>query len=304
MLPLEQDWANMSKQIIEIKDLTFNYGVSKGVQNVNLSINEGEIFGFLGENGAGKTTTIRCMMNILIQQQGEIIINGHSVSRDDFSYKEEIGYLPGELIIPDNYKVKDFFAYLATLRTKEITRLNEVVELFDIPLNKKIKQLSKGNKQKLGIALALMHDPKILILDEPSSGLDPLLQQQLYKLLLQEKANGKTIFFSSHNLDEVQKICDRVAIIRDGEIVTVEDVKDLAKDVTRKIYAKVKNLDQSKLSNYTYYVDPDTEEVAIEVTSSKELNEIMDILQDMELLDLNYPPASLESFFLSKYRSN
>jgi ABC-2 type transport system ATP-binding protein len=294
----------MSKQIIEINDLTFYYGEQKGIENLSLKINEGEIFGFLGENGSGKTTTIRCMMNILIQQAGEIIIDGQTISRDDFSYKEEIGYLPGELNIPDNYRVKDFFYYLKTLRKKEITRLDEIVTLFDIPMDKRIKQLSKGNKQKLGLAIAMMHDPKILILDEPSSGLDPLLQQQLYKVLLDEKARGKTIFFSSHNLDEVQRICDRVAIIRDGHLVTIEDVKNLAKDIPRRLVAKVGKIDETKLKNFQYSVDKDTEEITIDVTPENSLSNIMDALKEMELLDLNYPPASLESFFLDKYRGD
>ena len=294
----------MSNKIIEINDLTFYYGEQKGIENLNLKINEGEIFGFLGENGSGKTTTIRCMMNILIQQAGDIIIDGQIVSRDDFSYKEEIGYLPGELNIPDNYRVKDFFDYLTTLREKEVTRIDELVELFGIPMDKRIKQLSKGNKQKLGIVIALMHDPKILILDEPSSGLDPLLQQQLYKLLLGEKEKGKTIFFSSHNLDEVQRICDRVAIIREGHLVTIEDVKDLSKDIPRRLVAKVGKIDEPKLNGFQYFIDNDTKEITIDVTPENSLSNIMDVLKEMELLDLNYPPASLESFFLDKYRSD
>ncbi len=295
----------MSKNIIEIDDLTFSYGKQRGVKNLSFTIPEGEIFGFLGENGSGKTTTIRCIMNILIPQRGIIKIDGTTISRKDSSYKEEIGYLPGEIHIPDNYKVKDFFAYLTTLRKKEITRLDEIVELFDIPLNKKIKQLSHGNKQKLGIAIALMHDPKVLILDEPSSGLDPLLQQELYELLLREKAKGKTIFFSSHNLDEVQKICDQVAIIREGSLVTIENVKDLATVVARKLTAKVKKIDESKLTAFeNCIVDLETNEVTIYVTPQNSLSNIMEVLKEMDLLDLNYPPASLESFFLNKYRSH
>jgi ABC-2 type transport system ATP-binding protein len=295
----------MPKHIIEIQDLNFYYGKDRGVKNLSFKINEGEIFGFLGQNGAGKTTTIRCIMNILIPQSGSIKIDGAMISRKDSSYKEEIGYLPGEIHIPDNYKVKDFFAYISTLRQKKITRLDEIVKLFDIPLNKRIKQLSHGNKQKLGIAIALMHDPKILILDEPSSGLDPLLQQELYELLLREKEKGKTIFFSSHNLDEVQKICDRVAIIRDGSLVTIENVKDLAIVVSRKLTAKVAKIDESKLKEFeNYQIDAEKKEVTIYVTPQNSLSNIMAVLKEMELLDLNYPPASLESFFLDKYRSN
>ncbi|MHA1673942.1 MAG: ABC transporter ATP-binding protein [Promethearchaeota archaeon] len=294
----------MSKHIIEINDLTFSYGKQRGVKNLSFKIPEGEIFGFLGQNGSGKTTTIRCIMNILIPQTGSIKIDGKTISRKDSSYKEEIGYLPGEINIPDNYKVKDFFAYLTSLRKKKITRLDEMVKLFNIPLNKKIKQLSHGNKQKLGIVIALMHDPKILILDEPSSGLDPLLQQELYDLLLKEKKKGKTIFFSSHNLDEVQKICDKVAIIRDGTLVTIENVKDLATVVARKLVAKVRKIDESKLKAFeNCEVDLEKNEVKIYITPQNSLSNIMDVLKEMELLDLDYPPASLESFFLDKYRS-
>ena len=288
--------------IIEIKDLSFYYGDQMGIEGLTLNIEKGEIFGFLGENGAGKTTTIRCMMSILVNQVGEIVIDGKKVMRSDLSYKEEIGYLPGELYIPDNYRVKDFLQYMMTLHKKPSTRVDELVQRFDIPTHKRIKQLSKGNKQKLGIALALMHDPKVLILDEPSSGLDPLLQQELYTLLLEEKEKGKTIFFSSHNLDEVQRICDRVAIIRKGVLVTIEDVKDLSKDVTRKLKAKVTNIKEDLLKGFDYSVDKENSEVTVMVPGGSSLSSIMEVLKEMDLLDLDYPPASLETYFLDKYR--
>ncbi len=286
--------------MIEISDLCFSYGEQIGIDGLNLEIEEGEIFGFLGENGAGKTTTIRCMMSILVHQSGSIRINGSVVDRGDLSYKEEVGYLPGELSIPESYKVRDFFKYMASLRTKPTSRLDEIVRRFDIPMDKRVKQLSKGNKQKVGIALALMHDPKVLILDEPSSGLDPILQQELYNLLHEEKEKGKTIFFSSHNLDEVQRICDRVAIIRQGKLVSVEDVRDLAKDVSRKLIARVEQVKEDLLSGFEYSVSGT--EITVQV-GGQSLSAIMDALKEMNLLDLNYPPASLETYFLEKYRS-
>ena len=265
---------NASEEIIVIENLTKRYGTEMGIENLNLTIRKGEIFGFLGQNGAGKTTTIRCMLNILIPNSGKIAIEGVEVSRDTSELKENIGYLPGEWYIPGGYKVSNFLEYMAVLRKRPSIRMQEMVERFKLPINKKIKQLSKGNKQKMGIVLAFMHDPDVLILDEPTSGLDPLLQQEVYDLLIEEKKRGKTIFFSSHNLDEVQKICDRVAIIREGHLVSIERVSELAEKIPRKLIASFYEIEKSafdKLGSKVHNFNPDLKEIEIDISNGDSL---------------------------------
>ncbi|MHA2250043.1 MAG: ABC transporter ATP-binding protein [Candidatus Kariarchaeaceae archaeon] len=295
------------QNIIVISDLTKYYGSEVGIENLSLEINKGEIYGFLGQNGAGKTTTIRCILNILIPDTGKVTVNGTEINRDNSEIKENMGYLPGEWYIPGGYKVGKFLEYIATLRKNPSHRMQEMVERFKLPINKKIKQLSKGNKQKMGIILAFMHDPEILILDEPTSGLDPLLQQEVYDLLLEEKKRGKTIFFSSHNLDEVQKICDRVAIIREGELVSIETVKDLADKIPRKLIASFYEIDDvavEKLGDKVTNFNAELKEVEINITNGDSLSDVLSYITSLGLKDLSYPPASLESYFLSKYDEN
>lgn len=293
--------------IISIRGLTKYYGTQVGVDNLDLDIRRGEIFGYLGQNGAGKTTTIRCLLNILIPDSGNMTVDGKEVSRDTLEIRDGIGYLPGELNVPTNYNVKDFIDYMASLRKTAPVRMQEMIGKFNLPLEKKVHQLSKGNKQKVGIILAFMNDPELLILDEPTAGLDPILQQEMYDLILEEKRKGKTVFFSSHNLDEVQRICDRVGIIRDGELVSVEDVSSLAEQVPRRLKAWLGNIDESILSSLgdlVKKVDAESQVVEIEVGLDTSLSEVLGTLAKMDLRDLSYPQASLEEFFLSKYATS
>ncbi|MHA2251237.1 MAG: ABC transporter ATP-binding protein [Candidatus Kariarchaeaceae archaeon] len=299
--------SNRSDSIILIENLTKYYGDQVGIENLTLTINKGEIFGFLGQNGAGKTTTIRCILNILIPDSGSIHVNDQLVSRDNPEIKEEIGYLPGEWYVPGGYTVGDFLDYIASLRKKPSDRIQEIAERIDLNLDRKIKQLSKGNKQKVGIVLAFMSDPSILILDEPTAGLDPLLQQEIYDLIDEEKEKGKTVFFSSHNLDEVQRICDRVAIIREGKLVSIEKVKELAEKVPRKLralFTKITEKDLASLGDVVKSVNEETGEVEIEIFNGKSLSEILNFLTSLPLIDLSYPAASLEEYFLAKYQAS
>jgi ABC-2 type transport system ATP-binding protein len=229
------------------------------------------------------------------------------VSRDTPEIKEEIGYLPGEWYVPGNYSVGDFLDYIASLRANPSDRIQEIAERLDLNLDRKINQLSKGNKQKVGIVLAFMSNPSILILDEPTSGLDPLLQQEIYDLIFEEQAKGKTIFFSSHNLDEVQRICDRVAIIREGKLVSIEKVRELAEKIPRKLRAnfqKISKEDLEQLGDIVKSVNEETGEVEIEIFNGKSLSSILNFLTTLPLVDLSYPKASLEEYFLTKYKAN
>jgi ABC-2 type transport system ATP-binding protein len=296
-----------TNSIIQIRNLSKYYGKAVGIKNLDLDIQKGEIFGFLGQNGAGKTTTIRCVLSILIPDEGSIEIDGVKINRKNLHIKDRIGYLPGELNLPENYRVRDFLAYIESLQNGKATRLQEIVDRFDIPMEKKIRELSKGNKQKVGIALALQMNPDILILDEPTSGLDPLFQKEFYNLMFQEKKKGKTIFFSSHNLDEVQKICDRVGIIRNGIIVSIEDVQDLTKKIPRVLKARFDNLSEDfakQFEELTRSVDYENGEIELEIKDNIQLGNILQKISNAGLTDLSYPPVSLEEYFMLKYNTS
>ena len=214
----------MKKTIIEIKNLTKYYGQVKGIENLSLKLEEGEIFGFIGPNGAGKSTTIRCVMNLINKTNGEVLIENKEFNKDNIYIKENIGYLPSEVYLYDDLTVSQMLDYHESFYKRDISkRRKELVKLLELDESKKIEDLSLGNLKKLGIILALMHEPKILILDEPTSGLDPIMQNVFYDLLKEEKKKGTTIIYSTHILSEVSKICDRVGIIKDGELIKVEN---------------------------------------------------------------------------------
>lgn len=220
----------MTKKILEIKNLTKYYGNVLAVKNLSLSLNEGEVFGFIGPNGAGKSTTIRSIMNLINKTEGTILINGNKLDKDDTSIKEMIGYLPSEINLYEDLTVKEMLDYHESFYKKNIHKKRcELVKKLKMNENKKIEDLSLGNLKKVGIVLALMHDPKILILDEPTSGLDPIMQQIFYELLENEKKKGTTILYSTHILNEISKICDRVGIIKEGRLLKVETIEELQK---------------------------------------------------------------------------
>jgi len=291
---------------IDIKGLTKYYGKTRGIEDLDLEVQSGEIFGFLGPNGAGKTTTIRCMMNTLLPTEGKIKISGEVVSRGNPSLREKIGYIPGELALPEYYTVNEFLNYIEAMRGKPATRRQEIINRFDLNSNlkKKIGELSKGNKQKVGIVAAFMNDPSILIMDEPASGLDPLLQQVVYKLLLESKNEGKTLFMSSHNLEEVQRVCDRVGIVKDGFLISIEDINNLNKDVPRILEARLRNPDEKRLTefgNRLLEFRKSDNYIRLLIRMEDSIKDNIGILLSMDPEELIYPPASLEEFFLQFY---
>ena len=220
----------MEKTILEIQNLTKYYGKIKGIENLSLELKEGEIFGFIGPNGAGKSTTIRSIMNLVNKTSGKVLIENKEFNKDDIEIKEKIGYLPSEIYLYDDLTVKEMLDYHEKFYKKDLhKRRMELVKKLQLEEKKKIEDLSLGNLKKLGIILAFMHEPKILILDEPTSGLDPIMQNVFYDLLKEEKAKGNTIFYSTHILNEVSKICDRVGIIKDGRLIKVEKIEELSK---------------------------------------------------------------------------
>lgn len=217
--------------IIKTEKLTKSYGNERGIIDVDMEVEEGEIFGFIGPNGAGKSTMIRTLLGLLKPTSGSATIFGKNIIRQGPQIREEIGYLPSEVFYYDRMRVIDLLNYSASFYHKpkhdmEI-RMRTLAERLDLDLRRRIDDLSYGNKKKVGIVQGLLHDPKLIILDEPTGGLDPLMQQTFFDLLREENERGVTILFSSHILSEVQKLCDRVAIIKDGRVVATERMDEL-----------------------------------------------------------------------------
>jgi len=216
--------------MIQIKDLTMQYSNGKGVFDVDFTVEKGQTVGFLGPNGAGKTTTIRCILGFMRGQEGECFIN----SKESFAYAPEnmksVGYIAGEPAFPDGLTGIEYLDFLCEVRgLQDKSRMNELVKYFELDPSGKIKRMSKGMKQKTAIVAAFMHDPEVLILDEPSSGLDPIMQNKFVELVLNAKVRGKTILMSSHMFDEVEKTCENIVIIKDGRIVARDSVKNMKK---------------------------------------------------------------------------
>ncbi|MCR5636476.1 MAG: ABC transporter ATP-binding protein [Clostridiales bacterium] len=214
--------------ILQIKNLTKYYGKTLGVKDINLELDKGEIFGFIGPNGAGKSTTIRSVLNLINKTSGEVLFEGKTLDKNDTDAKSQIGYLPSEINLYDDLTVKQMLDLHEKFFDKDISqRRKELTDRLKLDETKKTEELSLGNLKKLGIVLAFMHEPKLLILDEPTSGLDPIIQQEFFNLLTEEKQKGTTVFYSTHILSEISKICDRVGIIKSGRLLKVEPVKEL-----------------------------------------------------------------------------
>ena len=216
---------------IELDRLTKSYGKQRGIEDVSFAVEEGEIFGFIGPNGAGKSTAIRTLLGLIRATSGSATIFGKDILTHGPEIRQEIGYLPSEVFYYDNMRVIDLLLYSASFYKKSRVdmsmRIKKLSGLLDLDLMRKIDDLSYGNKKKVGIVQGLLHSPKLIILDEPTGGLDPLMQQTFFDLLRSENQRGATILFSSHILSEVQKLCDRVAIIKEGELIKVEKMADL-----------------------------------------------------------------------------
>ena len=222
--------------VVEITHLKKYYGKSRGIEDVSFNIEEGEIFGFIGPNGAGKSTTIRTLLALIYPTSGSATIFGKDCIKFAPEIAKEVGYLPSEVFYYDNMRAIDLLKYSASFYKKDCSqRIKELAEILELNLRAKIDELSFGNRKKVGIIQGLIHEPKLIILDEPSIGLDPLMQQRFFDILLEENKKGATILFSSHILSEVQKICNRVAIIKEGKIVRLEKMSTFRENSYKKI---------------------------------------------------------------------
>lgn len=291
-------------RVIEVNNLTKDYGNHKGVFDVSFHIGEGEVFGFLGPNGAGKTTTIRHLLGFLNSDKGSCSILGKNCRTQTAEIMKDLGYLPAEISFFNGMKGLEFLEFMTKMRKLEDTTYrDELVEQFQLDTKGSIKRMSKGMKQKLGIICAFMHDPQVLILDEPTSGLDPLMQNTFTNLILEEKKKGKTILMSSHNSDEVNKTCDRIGIIREGTLITTEDIHIL-KTTKRKSYLiTFASLEEARSFQSSYPNSTlQTTETQVKVTLQGELTHLLRSLSEYRIIDLEVTHQNLEEILMHYYK--
>jgi len=290
------------EKVIEIENLTKMYGNHVGVKDLNLAVRKGEIMGFLGPNGAGKTTTMRSCLALLAKTAGEITIFGLDSHRDAVAIREKTGYLPGEFGLISSVKVSSYLKYLLSLRGCGSTgKMISLAERLELDLDRKTNELSKGNKLKVGIIQSLMADPDLIIMDEPTSGLDPLMKQEFYRILREEKKQGKTIFMSSHILADVERVCDRVAIIRKGQLKVVEEIQALQEKTGKVLEVEFGDpftIDEFKLEGVSE-IRQDNDRIIL--TIHENLDAVIEAVSNHQILNMNLKTYSLEQLFLKYY---
>lgn len=288
-------------EVITVKDLTKDYGNGRGIFDISFSVNKGETFGFVGTNGSGKTTTIRHIMGFLKPQKGEVFVLGKDAWKDSCEIKNFVGYVPGEIAFPDlQYGTTFLKAQAELLKIKDMSYANYLIERLQLDPSANLKRMSKGMKQKTAIVAALMADKDILILDEPTTGLDPLMRENFLELILEEKKKGKTILMSSQVFDELEITCDRVALIYNGRIVDIADVNEL-KNLPYKNYKiefKTRD-DYLKFKTLKFEIVRDQEkynQVTIKIFD-KEMNRLFNILRNYDLKFISEVKHNLEKHF-------
>ncbi|MFS0862883.1 ATP-binding cassette domain-containing protein [Fredinandcohnia sp. 179-A 10B2 NHS] len=288
--------------VTEINNLTKMYGKARGIEDISFHVEEGEIFGFIGPNGAGKSTTIRTLLSLIYPTSGSAKIFGKDTIEFSAEIKKEIGYLPSEVFYYDNMKVKDLLKYSASFYKKDCSkRIKELAEIMELDVNRKIEDLSLGNKKKVGIVQGLLHEPKLIILDEPTSGLDPLMQQRFFELLEEENKKGATILFSSHILSEVQRLCDRVAIIKDGKIVTVEKISTLKENNFKRFTIETASSIDNNYFSIPGVNDLEISDKKVSFLFKGNLNTVMAKISGIEITNLSVDEPDLEEIFMHYY---
>lgn len=287
--------------IIETKKLTKSYGKARGIIDIDLMVEEGEIFGFIGPNGAGKSTTIRTLLSLIYKTSGEAKIFGLDCHKDKVQILKDVGYLPSEVFYYDNMRAIDLLNYSASFyESKDCKkRIRDLASALDLDLNKKIEDMSLGNKKKVGIVQGLLHSPKLIILDEPTSGLDPLMQRTFFELIREENKRGATVLFSSHILSEVQRICERVAIIKDGKIINTQKISELQENA----YKKVTFTTKASISSFTL---AGANDIQINGNTASfvykgDCNALLTAVNNNALSNVDISEPSLEEIFMHYY---
>jgi len=287
---------------ITCSGLTKFYGKQRGIEDLDLRVEQGEIFGFLGPNGAGKTTTIRMLMGLLKPTAGSATILGLDAWRDSVKIKFMTGNIPGDVSLYENMHVHDLLSYIDRYRPGPDPLLGELLERLDLDVSKKVRSLSRGNRQKVAIVVAMMHDPDILILDEPTLGLDPLMQQVFYTILGEFKERGKTVFLSSHILSEVERACDRVGIVRLGRLVDVRGIEELRRNKLRHMDVMFKDqVDAAEFEALPQVIQVERLDNHLRITIRGAVDSLIKLIARHQVEDLTFTQPGLEDFFLSFY---
>ncbi|CAN5286935.1 hypothetical protein BH24ACT16_BH24ACT16_06910 [soil metagenome] len=292
--------------VIEVEGLTKTYGKNRGIKDVDLSVKEGEVFGFLGPNGAGKTTMIRTLLGFMRPTGGGAEILGHDIVRDSVAVRSMVGNLPGEFSFEDRMNGEKLLKLFARLRgVRSLDYAYELADRIDADLQRPMRRLSRGNKQKIGLIQAMFHRPPLLILDEPTGGLDPLVQEEFLRIIAEVKAEGRTVFFSSHTLNEVERVCDRVGIIREGELVRVETTDTLINKSFRHVmldFAEALGVEDTRRFEGLEGVEKfqqDGSRLSFELHGN--LDSVIKLAARHQVTDMIYERPSLEEIFLAYY---
>lgn len=289
---------------LSIRNLTKSYGRVPALQGVDLDVQRGEVLGFLGPNGAGKTTTIRCLLDLIRPDGGELRVLGLDPQADPLGVRRRVAYLPGELSLEPNLTAERALRYLVELRDDSVDwqRVRELAARLQLDLKTRIKNMSKGNKQKVGVVQAFMAPAELLLLDEPTSGLDPLMQREVYRLVREARDEGATVFFSSHIISEVEAIAERVAIIRDGRIARTLDPHELVNLAVRRVRVRLREpLPEGALVSVSGATDIRRDGETVTVQIEGEMDGLIKALAPFNVVDLDIERPSLEELFLTLY---
>lgn len=287
--------------IIEVNHLTKYYGKARGIVDVSFSEDEGEIFGFIGPNGAGKSTTIRLLLSLIHPTSGSAKVFGKDVVTHGPDIRRDIGYLPSEVYYYEGMRVIDLLKYSASFYNGDFTqRLRTLSDTMELDLNRRISDLSYGNKKKVGIVQGLLHSPKLLFLDEPTAGLDPLMQRKFFNLIREENARGVTVFFSSHILGEVQRLCTRVGIIREGKIVEISNIRALQQNNYKKVRVTAEGLNPATF-DLPGVTNVQTDNGTVSFFFKGNINTVLQTINGLQVNDVTIEEPTLEEIFMHYY---
>jgi ABC-2 type transport system ATP-binding protein len=296
----------MSNNVIETHGLTVYYGKHRGIVDLDLKVNKGEVFGFLGPNGAGKTTTLRVLMDIIRPTQGQAKIFGLDCQKQGVKIRERVAYLPGELSLPPNMRGHQFLDMVDALRVERSDSKfrGELCERLNVDTSRRIRDYSSGNKQKLGLVASLMGRSELLVLDEATIGLDPLVQQTVLEIIDETRQEGRTIFFCSHILSEVQSVCDRVGIIRDGRLIKVESVDTLTAQPFHRLRMRFESIPDPEIFVLDGVRELERADDTLLLEVRQNLSTVMELAAPYKILGLETEPITLEEVFLAFYGKN